>query len=62
MYVMTEEDGLLVVIFTASHAACYTNAQEKVILCVEKKKDTAALNALQTVREILISALLSLTI
>lgn len=35
---MAEEDGLLVVIFTASHAACYTNAQEKVILCVEKKK------------------------
>ena len=47
MYVMAEEDGLILVILTTSHTVCYTNAEEKVVLCVEKK-DTAVLNALQT--------------
>lgn len=44
---MDEEDGLTVVVLTTSHTVRYPNAEEKVILGVEKK-DTAVLNALQT--------------
>lgn len=47
MCVMAEEDGLIAVILATSRTVCYANAEEKIILCVEKK-DTAVLNTLQT--------------
>lgn len=59
MYVMAEEDGLIVVVRTTSHTVCYANAEESHFMY--REKDTAVLNALQIQRGILILALLSLS-